>query len=169
MFLRTGPWFPTDLHFFVFFFFFSNFIYSGLWWVFVATQVFSLVAESRSSSLVAVCGLLAAASLAEEHRLSRRAAVLVVRGLSRCSSWLQSTGSVRCGSHTGLIASQHGGVFPDLQWKPRLPHWQALPLSPREPEFPDDCLLPACSFFLPIITSTALKSSQWRHHLGVSF
>ena len=72
VFLRTGPWFPTDLLYFVFFFFFQFYlvIYFGLWWVFVATQVFSLVVESRSSSLVAVCGLLVAlASLVEEHWL----------------------------------------------------------------------------------------------------
>ena len=62
--------------------------------------MFSLVAESRSSSLVAVCGLLVAlASLVEEHWLyGMRAAVLVARGLSRRSSRALEHRLNRCGS-----------------------------------------------------------------------
>ena len=48
--------------------FLYKFIYLWLCWVFVAEWAFSLVAESRGSSLVAVCRLLVAlGSLVTEH------------------------------------------------------------------------------------------------------
>ena len=47
-----------------------SFIYFWLHWVFFMTCRLSLVAASKGSSLVAVCGLLiAAASLVADHRL----------------------------------------------------------------------------------------------------
>lgn len=135
VFLRTGPWFPTDLPAFVFFFFFSI-LFSYLFWVVVGLRcyiVFSLVAESGSSSLVAVCGLLVAlASPVQEHWL------LLSRSTgSRAGEpqYLWPVGSVLAAPgpwSTGSIVMAHGlscsaawGLFPEQQWKPCLPRWQA--------------------------------------------
>ena len=51
---------------------------------------FSLVASSRSCSLVAVPGLIAVASLVAEHRLWSAGSVVVVHGLS-CSAHVRSS------------------------------------------------------------------------------
>ena len=66
-----------------FFFFFYSFIYIWLCWVFIAAQVFPLVAASGGCSLVVMHGFLTVA----EHRLSgMQAFVVVAHGLSGCGS-----------------------------------------------------------------------------------
>ena len=71
--------------FFFFFSFKSNFfLYNYL------VLAFSLVASSRSCSLVAVPGLIAVASLVAEHRLWSAGSVVVVHGLS-CSAHVRSS------------------------------------------------------------------------------
>ena len=73
---------------------------------------FSGSSQQAGATLVVVCGLTAAASLAAEHRLwGAQASVVLAHALSSCASRLWSTGSIVMAR--GLSCSVACEIFPD--------------------------------------------------------
>ena len=107
--------------------FLKLFIYFWLPRVFISVCRLSLVVVSRVYSLVAVCGLIAVASLVLE--LGAWASVVAARGFSIEAPGLWSTGSVVV-VH-GLSCSIVRGIFPDQRSNLCLLPWQVnyLPRS----------------------------------------
>ena len=129
------------------------FLYFWLCWVFVAVHRLSLVAASRSYSLVMVHRLLiAVASFVVEHGLQNMwTSVVVGQGLSSHDSQALEHRLNTCGIRLSCpAASREDGVFPDQGSNSYLLHWQVDSVPLDKQGIPGGQLYNVINAFIPL-------------------
>lgn len=157
VFLRTGPWFPTDLPVFVFFFFFFSILFIYLFWVVVGLRCYTgLFSSCREQELLSRCRVRASRCTGFS---CQGALALGQESRGTCGPWAQSSQLPGPGAQAqsswrmGLVAPQRGGSSQSSDGSHASRAGRRIPLPLSRQGSPDlRFLKTACSrpqFFLP--------------------